>query len=213
MTEEVIGQSFLDSGKARCATHPVFGMTTLLCASKEIQDNAIGITGMMNSLPEVSLAILHLVASSREEGILATSVSTALGLDSKSVYHYSKALIASELMQVFFIRANLSFKVPAFTVKRKRGGNNSSNLLLHSKFRDTSPAYHSYIAKQKNTSTNTNVISIADRAKVGTETRLTYQELVEQVIALLRIAKSNTLALGDCMTVLVSGRTHLMNRN
>ncbi|KAJ3332480.1 hypothetical protein HDU91_003097, partial [Kappamyces sp. JEL0680] len=169
---EAEGLDYLDLGVG----NELYESHTTLLASDSLQESVLEMASAPISWTEQVVKLYKRITSSREDGVIQADISLEFGLDPRSMFHYLKGLLESNLI---------------------------------TKFRDSSPAYISYLAR----STKVASIVSADNLRIekseiddlmfeNFETRLSKDESIAKLFLLLETAKNKTLTIEDLMEAL-----------
>lgn len=192
--------------------HEDFQKNTVLIASTRLRNQELKLDTINVTWTDQLKRIFQKLLSSREHGISQAQLAKDEDLDPRSCFHYIKILI----------QAKQCVKIPilASTDSKPNGSKVSTNLLLHTKFKNTSPAYISFTMKsqQMDSILPSATISSASRnndsnldqnlqVEHDVSTRIAKQVIIDKMKLLLESAKNKTLRLIDFMAALMDTST------
>lgn len=179
-----------------------FQSKTILIASSNLRNQELKLDCANITWTDQLKRIFQRIISAREDGVNQASLAKEENIDPRSCFHYIKTLI----------QAKLCVKIPILTPLVQNGCNVSTNLVIHQKFKNTSPAYISFMKKNQQLeliNLNESLIPV-EASKVDIDlqtknmaTRLDRSIIIEKMKLLLEKGKDNTLRLKDMMSALI----------
>ena len=189
--------------------HEDFQKNTVLIASARLRNRELKLDTINVTWTDQLKRIFQKILSSREHGISQAQLAKDEDLDPRSCFHYIKILM----------QAKQCVKIPilASSDSKSNGPKVSTNLLLHTKFKNTSPAYISFTMKShqmdsilpSTTASRNNDSNIDQNLQVehDVSTRIGKLVIIDKMKLLLESAKNKTLRLIDFMAALMDTST------